>query len=193
MNVRVALGRLTHLRRLLSHFVPGYPGIRRSSAFAGYQRRGRGRQSRACGTRHSCVCELSVRRRRASALCSPWHGCMARGRLFACDGAFRVSIGHHEVRARRIHATGAFEMASRATEWLEAASARDATLSSPSASSGTREAPSARDATLPVQSQGYVATLLHHPPATLSFALIKTSPHAGCGCHSHVTTFLLAG
>lgn len=37
MNVRVALGRLTHLRRLLSHFVPGYPGIRRSSAFAGYQ------------------------------------------------------------------------------------------------------------------------------------------------------------
>ena len=64
-------------------------------------------------------------------------------------------------------------MASLATEWLEA--------------------PSARDATLPVQSQGYVATLLHHPPATLSFALIKTSPHAGCGCHSHVTTFLLAG
>ncbi len=84
-------------------------------------------------------------------------------------------------------------MASLATEWLEAPSARDATLSSPSASSGTREAPSARDATLPVQSQGYVATLLQHPPATLSFALIKTSPHAGCGCHSHVTTFLLAG
>lgn len=73
MNVRVTLGRLTHLRRLLSHFVPGYPSIRRSSAFAGYQRRGRGRQSRACGTRHSCLCELSVRRRRASALCSPWH------------------------------------------------------------------------------------------------------------------------
>ena len=62
-------------------------------------------------------------------------------------------------------------MASLATGWLEAASARDATLS--------------------VQSQGYVATLLQHPPATLSFALIKTSPHAGCGCHSHVTTFLL--
>lgn len=171
MNVRVTLGRLTHLRRLLSHFVPGHPSIRRSSAFAGYQRRGRGRQSLACGTRHSCVCELSVRRRRASALCSPWRGFMVRGRLFACDGAFRVSIGHHEVRARRIRATGAFEMASRATEWLEAASARDATLS--------------------VQSQGYVATLLQHPPATLSFALIKISPHAGCGCHSHVTTFFL--
>lgn len=106
MNVRVTLGRLTHLRRLLSHFVPGHPSIRRSSAFAGYQRRGRGRQSRACGTRHSCVCELSVRRRRASALCSPWRGCMARGRLFARDGAFRVSIGHHEARARRIRATG---------------------------------------------------------------------------------------
>lgn len=104
MNVRVTLGRLTHLRRLLSHFVPGHPSIRRSSAFAGYQRRGRGRQSRACGTRHSCVCELSVRRRRASALCSPWRGFMVRGRLFACDGAFRVSIGHHEVRARRIRA-----------------------------------------------------------------------------------------
>lgn len=118
MNVRVTLGRLTHLRRLLSHFVPGHPSIRRSSAFAGYQRRGRGRQSRACGTRHSCLYELSVRRRRASALCSPWHdyvhpgmaawlhGCMARGRLFARDGAFRVSIGHHEARARRIRATG---------------------------------------------------------------------------------------
>ena len=34
------------------------------------------------------------------------HGCMARGRLFARDGAFRVSIGHHEARARRIRATG---------------------------------------------------------------------------------------
>ena len=186
MNVRVTLGRLTHLRRLLSHFVPGHPSIRRSSAFAGYQRRGRGRQSRACGTRHSCLYELSVRRRRASALCSPWHdyvhpgmaawlhGCMAAWREAAYSHAtalfgFPLVIMKREqgASARR----GAFEMASLATGWLEAASARDATL--------------------PLQSQGYVATLLQHPPATQIFALTKTSPHVGCGRHLHVTTFFL--